>query len=504
MRFLQIRSKENSDKCYNNSKINEDKLDTNKENCFSEKFEVDELPISFDCESILFNEDKEEIKYLKKDKCNNGKNENLENKEIDPCDKNDKNIYNPLICEIFEKGLKYRDVSWKTKKNETVEEYFVYNSDLKGKYYEKKANYFDIDYKMIRDEEDKNINQKRLKNFSNFLFHSWIDDNTRILVISFNCYQTSSDQDSIFSVTLYLEFSKTKSIKKKFELLFFQKYIESYSLDNISKRDFISLIYFLFLFLYSSINLYYIIKKLRNENDRKDIKRELIVFIINFSLNSLIFVVFLLRLISLFREYVMFKPYLDNDFQEYFPIPYYKFGFIETIKQLEQIMICGIVLNILNSFYFEFFARIFLTFKFAWRYLFAYFICYFLIIIAYAGTCNILYGSYLTGKFKFIKFNLFFTIEFSTFPQSIITMILMNLIELNLLNEMISYYPFASKLLIFSYYFIFYFTIVNMVFVIFLRAYEKVKEKEAVSLLKFNLIYEGAKNYFTKKMNKSK
>lgn len=90
-----------------------------------------------------------------------------------------------------------------------------------------------------------------------------------------------------------------------------------------------------------------------------------------------------------------------------------------------------------------------------------------------------------------------------------ITMILFNLIQMDLLNEMISYYPLASKIMIFSYYFIFYFTVLNIIFVIFLRAYEKVKKRESVSLLKFKLIYDGLKkvveeSYRNMKLNKSK
>lgn len=88
-------------------------------------------------------------------------------------------------------------------------------------------------------------------------------------------------------------------------------------------------------------------------------------------------------------------------------------------------------------------------------------------------------------------------------------MILLNYIEMGLLNKMTSHYSFASMLIIFSYYFIFYFIILNIVFVIFLRAYEKVKKKEPVSLLKFSLIYDGIKtistnlyNTYFPKMNK--
>jgi hypothetical protein len=72
-------------------------------------------------------------------------------------------------------------------------------------------------------------------------------------------------------------------------------------------------------------------------------------------------------------------------------------------------------------------------------------------------------------------------------------MILLNYIEMEMINKMISHYSFASRFIIFSYYFIFYFIILNIIFVIFLRAYEKVKRKEPVSLLKFSLIYDGIK-----------
>lgn len=66
---------------------------------------------------------------------------------------------------------------------------------------------------------------------------------------------------------------------------------------------------------------------------------------------------------------------------------------------------------------------------------------------------------------------------------------------MDILNKMVYYYPFASRLIIFSYYFIFYFIVINVIFVIFLRAYEKVKKKEPVSLLKFKLIIDGLQNF---------
>jgi hypothetical protein len=74
-------------------------------------------------------------------------------------------------------------------------------------------------------------------------------------------------------------------------------------------------------------------------------------------------------------------------------------------------------------------------------------------------------------------------------------MILLNYFQMDLLNQMISFYPYGSKFLILSYYFIFYFIILNIIFVILLRAYQKVKQKESVSLLKPKLIYEGFKIY---------
>jgi hypothetical protein len=73
---------------------------------------------------------------------------------------------------------------------------------------------------------------------------------------------------------------------------------------------------------------------------------------------------------------------------------------------------------------------------------------------------------------------------------------------MDLLNRMNYVYPIASNFIIFSYYFIFYFIVLNIIFVIFLRAYEKVKKKESVSLLKFKFIYEGFKTYIEKIIQK--
>ncbi len=73
---------------------------------------------------------------------------------------------------------------------------------------------------------------------------------------------------------------------------------------------------------------------------------------------------------------------------------------------------------------------------------------------------------------------------------------------MEVLNKMVYYYPLASRLIIFSYYFIFYFIVINIIFVIFLRAYERVKRKDPVSLLKFKLIYDGFLNFVKNKLLK--
>jgi hypothetical protein len=399
MRFLQLRSTDNDTlNCSNNKNESDDKY------YYKENFKINDTDIKFNCNENLdllsLTDNEKYINFLNKENCKNGRTINDQNIFIDPCNKNNNGTYNPFICEIFNNGIKYRNLSKTFKyqnKTENLEEYFVYDSQYKINYYEKNANFFDIDYDYILNEENDELNKKRLDNFGKFLFHNWIDTNTRILVVSFLCYQTSSKDDSIFSVSLYLEFSKTRSIKKSFELLFYQKYIESYSFDKYYVKDLISYIYFIFLFLYSSINLFYIIKELKYFRKSKIDKK--FITIINFLLNTFIFTVFCLKSLSLVYEYKIFKIYFDNGFKDYFPISYYISGFLFITYVLEQIMICLIVLNILNSFFFEFCARIFLTFKFAWKYLISYLIIYFIILIAYAATCNVLYGSLLIGNY---------------------------------------------------------------------------------------------------------
>lgn len=71
---------------------------------------------------------------------------------------------------------------------------------------------------------------------------------------------------------------------------------------------------------------------------------------------------------------------------------------------------------------------------------------------------------------------------------------------MDIFNKMVYYYPFASRVIVFSYYFIFYFIVINMIFVILLKAYEKVKKKEPVSLLKFQLLGDGLINFIKNKL----
>lgn len=434
MRFLQIRSKSDDKACAainmksdandeitNSGTTNTDeslKEEVTSANCYSELFEEDKSDMKFDCETMKSNHlaikdsKKNEFLYLDSaDKCYN-KSEYNETLFNNPCDEKGA-MDNYFVCEMIQKGTKYRSLSRTnfTGDGNDINEKFTYTGDLNQYSYDS-AYYFDIDYnKVPSDPKDNSIpdadNPIRFSNFGNFLFRNWIDLNTRLLMISFNCYQTIEDQDILFSVNFYIEFSKTLAMKKKFDINFYSKYID---FDNISFDTIIgSFSYFIFLFLYSSLHLFVNLKELAKEK-LNIFYKQFTLFIINFSLNCLILLVLILRITTALVQTTYINPYKKNGFHEYFPIYYYSSGVEQMVKLLEIIMICMITLNTLNSFYFEFFARIFLTFKFAWKYIFAYLVIYLIIIVAYAASCNILFGSYITCKFFnfFLLINLFF------------------------------------------------------------------------------------------------
>ncbi len=431
MRFLQVRSRQDSLSCINKNMQSDSKeaIPTNpndkKQNnsttsyCYSEEFEEEISEKKFDCKEMKKSYQASRSKlnetlFLESaDRCID-KTDYDKTLFKDPCNMDSNGVLdNGFICELLRNGTKYRSLSridWPSE-GSNITENFIY-SGLLNEYNYDSAYYFDLDYnkvpqaystengKVVADQN----NPTRFSDFGNFIFRNWIDLNTRLLIISFNCYQTIEDQDNIFSVTLFIEFSKTLAMKKEFDISFYTKYID---FENINFNTIIgSFSYFIFLFLYSSVHLFVNLKELAIE--RLNIfYKQFTLFIINFSLNCLILLVLVLRIITALMQTSILQPYKDSGFKEYFPIYYYQSGVDQMVRLLEIIMICAITLNTLNSFYFEFFARIFLTFKFAWKYIFAYLVIYFIIIISYAASCNILFGSYITCK-NFSYLNKFF------------------------------------------------------------------------------------------------
>jgi len=67
---------------------------------------------------------------------------------------------------------------------------------------------------------------------------------------------------------------------------------------------------------------------------------------------------------------------------------------------------------------------------------------------------------------------------------------------MDLLYGMVYINPFISRLIFFSYLFLFQFIMINIIFIIFLRAYNKVKKTEPVSLLSFRLLLDGLIEFF--------
>jgi hypothetical protein len=314
---------------------------------------------------------------------------------------------NPFICALQKFGFKYRNLSRNitdnTNPNSTdtmVKQSFIYKGQITN-YDTDKAYYFDLDFNRTSNlfnfsaknnfspnttENIKNLYKKKLQEFTEHIFLSWLDYNSRLLVISFNIYKTtSSENEEVISVSFYFEFSKTQLILKNFDILFYKS----------AKLSFNDFVYFFILFIYSITYLYFNIIQIIKER-MNIIYKQFIMFLINFSLNCLILVVLILKIILFVDSMYVIDLYNKNNFQEYFPINYYV-EIENYIFLLEILMIAIIIVNTLNSFYFEFFARIFLTFKYMWRHLVAYLVIYLIVIVSFSTSCSLLYGKHING-----------------------------------------------------------------------------------------------------------
>jgi len=370
-------------------------------NCYSENFNEETNDIKFNCVDMLksFPSIKgwDKDSYLYMDSANNCQNKSSYNNIsfTNPCSVKNGRMNNTFVCDILKQGTKHRSLSKIDfpQNGTNITEKFLYSGVLNQYSYDK-AYYFDLDYNQVssRDFNDTE-NLIRLTNFGNFVFRNWIDVNTRVIMISFICYQTIEEEDKIFTVSMFIEFSKTQAMKKIFKLSIYKRLIDFSNADlNKILRAFS---YLLILFFYSCIFFLGNIKTLCKEKLSKILMDDS-TFLLTLFMNSLIFAVFILRIFNLLLKNGYMAPYIKTGFVDYFPIDYYKSGLDTYINQLEVGMICLIIINTLNVFYFEFFARIFLTFKFAWKYIFAYLVIYFIIVIAYSASCNILYGSYIS------------------------------------------------------------------------------------------------------------
>lgn len=409
MRFLQVRSEDKGVQCINqNTQVgfNSSLYD---QNCYGEEFTHNKSPKKYNCEDIKniissTKDPNEKLYITDKTQCDNP-TDYIKGEFLDPCDKTNKNNYNNYICQMYTKGSEYRTLS-KVVNGTNITEDFIYKGEF-NVYNQNSAFFFDIDYNTT----DFDLNKINLLNFGNYLFRNWIDYHSRLLMISFNCYQTSDDDPpKIFSVTLMIEFSKTQTMFKYFDISFYGLDLDFLNINF--QKIFSQFGYFLLLFFYSSIHLYFNLSELYKER-LNIIYKQFTLFIVNFSINCLVLVALIFRIIISVQKISNMTPYQNIGFTEYFPIMYYTANLESLAKYVEIIMIGMIILNILNSFYFEFFARIFLTFSFAWKYIFAYLTIYLIIIIAYAASCNILFGSYIQSKF-FLKIflNKFFILNF--------------------------------------------------------------------------------------------
>ena len=120
-------------------------------------------------------------------------------------------------------------------------------------------------------------------------------------------------------------------------------------------------------------------------------------FVLSIVMDSAVISAITLRLTYLVYQLITLKPYVNNNFQEYFPVAYFDY-YEKNIRYVEMGMIMLILINSLNIFYFDFFGQIFLTFQSSIEKLTGYLLIFLLIVISYSMAATVMYGANLTCK----------------------------------------------------------------------------------------------------------
>jgi hypothetical protein len=93
--------------------------------------------------------------------------------------------------------------------------------------------------------------------------------------------------------------------------------------------------------------------------------------------------------------------------------------------------------------------------------------------------------------YKFITY-----LAFSSLIKSITTMIVFINLDHSDMAAMVEESPGASYFIIISYLYILYVILLNLIFVILLDAYETVRKKHVLTLLKYSIIWNGLVQFF--------
>jgi hypothetical protein len=300
-------------------------------------------------------------------------------------------------CALYKYGINYQQNNYP----------YSYKGQL-GNYDMSSGFFFDLSPKNPFNHDD-------IFEFSNHFANYWIDISTRLITISFNAYQSNSDDNKIFSVTLYIEIGESQLLLKNFDVKVFQlfinfEFIQSFADSNGGNyfKAFFELLNKYFKeFFYLILLSVYSIFSLKNQLDKliklktAIIYKGFIEWVINLFLGSIILSVLILRLIYIFTQISIVNEFKKDNFNQYFPVMYFSENLGNIVQIMEIIMVSCLSLNSLTAFYSEFYEQIFLTIKYSGKYLFSFFMIYIIILLGYAACCTIIYGGIILSKLKF-------------------------------------------------------------------------------------------------------
>jgi hypothetical protein len=264
--------------------------------------------------------------------------------------------------------------------------------------------YFDLDPITINE----NLTEEDLNNLAHYIAFTWIDLSTRLFTVTFNAYQSSDEDNSLFSVTLHIEIGASQIMVKSFDVQRFNLFINfKMLLENIRKDGFLGfiefakkyiaeIIYLILLCIYS-VSIIKTQLAIFKEKKQGIIYNGFFEFVFHLIIGGSIMTVLVLRLIFIFEQIVKIKTFRENMFIEFFSVNYFS-SFESAVTTFEILMVFLLCVNSLTVFYVEFFEKVFLTFKYSLKYLLSLFLVFFFILVAYASCCTLVYGWFIIGN----------------------------------------------------------------------------------------------------------